>query len=167
MGGFVVKAAPDKDEYVYYSDNVGSPTTPVCSRRAMAALMVYRGYADDREEAEERIARADFNGSSMRIPVGWWDSRGFSLLNRSARRRHLFQWADKYPDLVGGTREEVEAWAVDPPDGYMVVHCRATDTLYFGPFKTLDAVDEWCAKNPQVLAGIVPLYLTVDWNRRG
>jgi len=56
---------------------------------------------------------------------------------------------------------------IEEPSGYMVMHSRMTDTLYFGPFTTLDEVREWLDHHKDVRAAIIPLYRTVDWNRRG
>jgi hypothetical protein len=58
---------------------------------------------------------------------------------------------------------------MDEPDGYFIIHNRMTDTLYFGPFKTLEEAHQWHEENNRthrVQGVILPLYLTVDWNRR-
>lgn len=41
--------------------------------------------------------------------------------------------------------------------GYIVVHGRATDVVYFGPFATLEETREWLAAHPNVRAGITHL----------
>jgi hypothetical protein len=59
---------------------------------------------------------------------------------------------------------------MDEPDGYMIRHSRSTDELFFGPFVTREEAVEWFMQvgEPQHAGGrIVPLYKTVDWNRRG
>jgi hypothetical protein len=60
-----------------------------------------------------------------------------------------------------------ESFNSDPPDGYMVRHNRMTDTLHFGPFLTYAECLEFLRANRLVTANVVPLYKTVDWNRRG
>lgn len=55
----------------------------------------------------------------------------------------------------------------DKPDGYAIIHNRMTDTLYFGPFKDLNDVLAWSNRNPSVHGITIPLFLNVDWNRRG
>jgi hypothetical protein len=53
------------------------------------------------------------------------------------------------------------------PDGYCIIHHRAagSSTCTFGPFKTVEAAEEWLTEHPDVSAYLTPLYLTVDWRR--
>jgi len=51
------------------------------------------------------------------------------------------------------------------PDGFAIIHNRMTDTLYFGPFRTLSEARAWQQENG--IGFIVSLYLTIDWNRPG
>jgi hypothetical protein len=53
------------------------------------------------------------------------------------------------------------------PDGYCIIHSRMTDACYFGPFKTWSEVKAWLNDHKDVRGIVIPLYLTVDWNRRG
>lgn len=57
---------------------------------------------------------------------------------------------------------------VDPdlPDAWMIAHHRATDTLNFGPFDTIDEAVKFVETNRGVSPNFIPLYKTVDWNRR-
>jgi hypothetical protein len=52
------------------------------------------------------------------------------------------------------------------PDGYFIAHHRMTDCQYFGPFKTVDEAREWSWNHPDVHGNIIPMWLSVDWNRR-
>jgi len=53
----------------------------------------------------------------------------------------------------------------DPPDGYFIAHNRMTDTLYFGPFKSIEEADAFAAAN-KIGCNLHAMYLNVDWNRR-
>jgi hypothetical protein len=55
----------------------------------------------------------------------------------------------------------------DEPDGYVIRHRRATDTLWFGPFTTQAEVLQFLQANPSVTPVVIPCYKTVDWNRIG
>jgi len=53
-------------------------------------------------------------------------------------------------------------------DGFIIRHHRATDTLTFGPFDSLEEVDKWVQTvgNANRVAGVVvPCYRDVDWSR--
>ena len=57
-----------------------------------------------------------------------------------------------------------------PPDGWMIVHSRASgsNTCHFGPFLTLVEAMTWWKKQGEskgVSPSCIPLYLDVDWSR--
>ncbi len=64
---------------------------------------------------------------------------------------------------------EPELTPVDiEPHGWMIRHSRATDTMYFGPFGTIDEAQDWIGEvgRPEGVRGILlPLYRDVDWSR--
>lgn len=55
---------------------------------------------------------------------------------------------------------------VDPPDGWFIAHHRAfnSSSCYFGPFATYEDAYKW-RLNHRVSGSIIPMYLTVNWNR--
>lgn len=54
----------------------------------------------------------------------------------------------------------------DDADGFMIVHHRAVGpSCYFGPFETVEEAQDFVRDNPQVSGLIIPMYLSVDWNR--
>lgn len=55
---------------------------------------------------------------------------------------------------------------VDPPDGWVIVHHRMTDSLLFGPFATLEEAGEFASANG-IPCHARPMWRSVDWNRRG
>ena len=55
---------------------------------------------------------------------------------------------------------------IDEPDGYALRYSRATDVLHFGPFATWDEAVAWATEH-RLACSIVPLHLTLDWNRGG
>lgn len=50
-------------------------------------------------------------------------------------------------------------------DGWVIIHHRATDSLFFGPFKTLTEASEFAADN-NIGLNARPMWRDVDWNRR-
>lgn len=53
----------------------------------------------------------------------------------------------------------------DDPDGWVIIHSRATDVVYFGPFKTLAEAYEFQQANRGVNGTFVPMWRSVDWSR--
>lgn len=72
---------------------------------------------------------------------------------------------------MSSEQSEIEEGASAPfsvvePDGYFIAHHRMSDTQYFGPFKTVAEANAWCSQHPDVRGIILPMWLSVDWNRR-
>lgn len=53
----------------------------------------------------------------------------------------------------------------DDPDGWVIIHHRATDTVYFGPFATLAEAYAFAEANRGVSRNFVPMWRSVDWSR--
>lgn len=91
MPDYVVKRAPDADEYMVWSTVVDSAVTPVVGRDELVEWLVD---VDERKEpyarpdALARLERADRQGSSSRLPHhGWWDDDVWILPDQSCTDR--------------------------------------------------------------------------------
>lgn len=77
MPSYVLKPRKDRDEYLIYSTIPDSPVSPVRDREGIINFLVNEYWnANTREEAEERIARADVRGMSW----AWTDDRAWDDL---------------------------------------------------------------------------------------
>jgi hypothetical protein len=54
----------------------------------------------------------------------------------------------------------------DEPAGWFLEHGRYDDTCRWGPFATFEEAKKW-ANDRMLSAAIIPLYMNVNWNRRG
>lgn len=79
MPSYIVKVAPDRDEYVWWSDVVEAPHA-VGTRDELQALI--REYGEPEEATDERFDRAELVGCSALWPrfdapvYGWQDDDG-------------------------------------------------------------------------------------------
>lgn len=100
MPSYIIKRAPDVDEYLYYSTVVDHPTSYVLTRAEMVEFVEREtGHA---AYTAERMARADENGTSAMWPrlgadaFGGWNDDGF-----------IMRECDNLPPDAYLTREEM------------------------------------------------------------
>jgi hypothetical protein len=93
MGEFIMRTAPDRDQYVLWS-SVADDAKFVGTRDEIAVYLTTQ-YGYD-HPAEKRLTRADATGTSSHIGEGRWgddlivDQRG--MLRRSDLGRYLEAW---------------------------------------------------------------------------
>lgn len=55
----------------------------------------------------------------------------------------------------------------EEPDAWIILHRRATDACYFGPFSSREEAAAWREENRDVRGFLIPVWRKVDWNRAG
>lgn len=117
MGYVVIKQAPDRDEYIYWSTYVEAPVN-YGTRADMAAILEHshKTHGAPHDTVEERLARTDATGTSMYgLPLGYalgaWEDESLIYEQRGhLPREHLFRAAQ----LIDEDREP-EVWDLMTP----------------------------------------------------
>lgn len=97
--------------------------------------------------------------STATCTCGWQESASTQEECRHEYRCHL-------ESVIAERALQADEKYGDEPTGWFLEHHRYDDTCRWGPFPTFAAACKW-ADERQLPASVVPLYMNVNWNRKG